>query len=53
MDMVDPNEPNSPIEKISKIAPDSDDDGQPLKNQNREGVISKPRAKRTSLPDVQ
>jgi len=42
-------------EKISKIAPDSDEDIQPrveLKNQNREGTISKPRAKRGSLPEM-
>lgn len=49
------------IDKISKVAPESDDEINPeinivatgrTKNQNREGTISKPRAKRGSLPDM-
>lgn len=46
------------VDKISKVAPDSDEDLQPQvelvnkKNQNREGTISKPRAKRGSLPEM-
>jgi len=55
MDMHDSIEPSSPVGK-SKIAPDSDEDIQPrveLKNANREGTISKPRAKRGSLPEMQ
>ena len=54
MDMHDSIEPSSPAAK-SKIAPDSDEDMQPrveLKNVNREGTISKPRAKRGSLPEM-
>jgi len=53
--MHDSIEPSSPVGK-SKIAPDSDEDIQPrveLKNVNREGTISKPRAKRGSLPEMQ
>ena len=47
------------VDKISKINPDSDEDLQPQielvnkKNQNRDGTISKPRAKRGSLPEMQ
>ena len=47
------------VDKVSKIAPDSDEDNQPQielvnkKNQNRDGTISKPRAKRGSLPEMQ
>lgn len=56
--MQDSMDGSQPVEKITKIAPDSEEDlGQPrieLKNnQNREGIISKPRAKRGSLPEMQ
>jgi len=49
--------PSPLVDKISKIAPDSEEEMQQprieLKNQNREGTISKPRAKRGSLPEMQ
>ena len=49
------------LDRISKVAPESDEEINPdisltnnarSKNQNREGTISKPRAKRGSLPDM-